>query len=238
MSETHDANVRTKLNATGKIPLASSAQAPAVVENPLLRGLIQSGSKMRTKLSAMLPASRAELFMAIESERARLNINLRRLAMEAGVSQPHYERLVRMAGRGITARFLIASLRGLKSVRPGADMRQAEDLSVARAAYAGCLAAAAAAWQTDVKMVELLLKRRGEFPGDAAWRLASKVRAAALYLASTELQIGGRALAALTGLTPAAVSYALNRVETQRDEETFEAAIEKAAQQVRGGDHG
>ena len=234
MIDIRDANLRTKLSVTGAGGTLRAANGPAGDENALLRGLIKSGAKLRTKLSAMLPAERAAVLMAIEAERIAMQVPRARFALEAGVSAPHFERLVRAAGRGVTTRFLMALMRGVKAVKAQDAAAAPVDIAAARTAYAACLAAAARAFKTDVGMVELLLKRRGEHPADAAWRLASKVRALALYLASTTVGIRGFMLAALTGLTPAAVSLSLNRIEELRDDDAYEATIEQAAQQVRG----
>jgi hypothetical protein len=154
------------------------------------------------------------------------------LCLTAGVSAPHYGRLKRAHGTGVTARLLIALLRGLKSVRAGFSDKRPKDLAMMNAAYAGCLSAAAAATGVEPEVVTLQLRRQGEYPGDAAWRAASKARAVALYLASTEVGISGAMLASLARLSPAAVSYALNRVEELRENESFDAALDKAAQQL------
>lgn len=222
MMRASDANVRTKLSG----PPPVDAQ---------LRAAIQSGAKVRTNLSAALPIERAALFMAIDAERVRLDIPMAALALAGGVSPPHYERLRRKAGHGVTARYLVAVLRGLRSVRAAdTSKKRPKDLSMARAAYVGCLAAAARAHGLALDVVEAQLKRKGEFTGDAAWREASKARASALYLASVEVGVPGGMLATLVGLSPAAVSLALNRVEDRRDEPDFDKAIEQAAEQVRG----
>jgi hypothetical protein len=214
--EIRDANVRTKLNAPGS-----------------LRALQRDGAKVRTKLNAMPPADRADLFMQIDRARADLGASMGRLCVEACVSSQHYERLRRAQGRGVTARLITTLHRALRTLHAGEIRNVAAHFEprLIAAAYRGCLAAALEAFAPDMTAAEALrlLARRGEYPGDGLWRKASQARRYALYLASTELGLRGSHLALVTGLTPAAVSISLGKVEDRMDEPDFERAMQVAA---------
>lgn len=218
---TLEANLRTKLNA---------AEA--------LRLLTQAGAKVRTKLNAMTPAARAEFFMAIEEARAALDVPMARLCAEAYVSAPHYERLVRVGGKGVTSRLITTLHRGLKTLQANVARELPRDMPPAMltAAYRGCLAAVIEAFAVEATADAVLkmLARKGEFPADAAWSRASRTRRLAIYLASTELGLRGHQIALITGLSPAAVSIALGKVEDAMDDAGFEASMQKAAEAVRG----
>jgi hypothetical protein len=194
--------------------------------------LIRAGSKLRRKLNAMLPADRARLFMAIEAERFTLNISRARLAVEAGVNHAWLGNVVRARGANVSPRMIVALLRALKTLR--ATERRPPHPGLVTAAYGACLAAACHTFAGDLGATRAQLKRPGSPTEDPDWMAAAQMRRIALYLASTELGIRGSELAAATRLTGAAVSIALNRIESERDDDAFDAACDRAAEMVRG----
>jgi hypothetical protein len=223
---------------TDKSILRANLSAEAAVNNARdhVRAAVQAGAKLRNRLGAMRPADRAALFMAIEAERDAMQLPRTQLCLLAGVSTPHCERLVRVNGSNVSVRFLVSMVRGLRSAKAGekAPAARLTDFILARAAYAGCLAAACSVTGANSDEVTVQLGRTGELTSDAAWRKASETRSIALYLASCELGLKPYLLATLSKLTPAAVSYALNRIELRRDDDPFDAALDRAAEKVRG----
>lgn len=214
-----DANCATKLNAPDYVQMAT-----------------RLGARLRPRLQTMTPAERAAVFRQIDAARIALAVTETRLCAEARVSRRHYVNLVAQNGEKATARCLLQLLRALRSVR--AMLRNGEYYDnpvVLRAAYRGCLSAAHQTLPCDLSLEEIdtYLSRRGEFPANANWRAATRLRAVAMYLASTELGAKGTQLAALTGLTPAAVSIALGKIEAARDDAQFDAGLERAAALVR-----
>lgn len=69
---------------------------------------------------------------------------------------------------------------------------------------------------------------------DPAWRLAAQVRELAAYCTVTELDLGAARVARAIGVTRAAVSLMLRRVEDQRDDPTVEEMVEAAARLISG----
>lgn len=232
-----DANPYGKLNAPSAERGKSNPYGKLNADDPL-RLATQAGARLRGKLSAMTPAARADFFMLIDAARANLQVTPARLCAEASVSRQHYSNLHVAKGRGVSARLLLTLLRALKTTRAGLA-RGVEDTvepRVIRAAYHGCVSAVivpfAVAMTADGALT--ILRRRSYSPGDANWLQACQIRRLALYLASTELGLRGGQLALIAGLTPAAVSIALGKIEDAMDDPHFEAAMEKAAQTVRG----
>lgn len=69
---------------------------------------------------------------------------------------------------------------------------------------------------------------------DPAWRKAAQVRELAAYCTVTELDLGAARVARAIGVTRAAVSLMLRRVEDQRDDPTVEEMVEAAARLISG----
>lgn len=114
---------------------------------------------------------------------------------------------------------LDAALRRLASPRPG----PAPD-DLVRAAYGGCLAAVAPRHGVDPEQAPATLAGP-ERPSNPDWRAASRARAEALYLAHTRLGVAQNLLAAVAGVTPAAVCLAIRGVEDRRDATAVDAAL-------------
>lgn len=114
---------------------------------------------------------------------------------------------------------LEAALRRLTAPRPGPPP---DDL--VRAAYGGCLAAVAPRHGVDPELAPATLAGP-ERPSNDHWRACSRARAEALYLAHTRLGVAQNLLAAIAGVTPAAVCLAIRGVEDRRDAAAVDAAL-------------
>jgi transcriptional regulator with XRE-family HTH domain len=66
------------------------------------------------------------------------------------------------------------------------------------------------------------------------WRRAAQVRELAVYCTVTELDLGGARVARAIGVTRAAVSLMLRRVEDARDDPSVDAMVEAAARLISG----
>lgn len=201
-----------------------------------LRYASRAGRHLRVKLGGLTPAGRANFFVALDVTRADIDVTRAALCAEAGVSQPHYYTLVAAAGAGVSARYLTSLVRALRTLQSGAERGLPADttLPVLQAAWRGCLSAACTRYGLDTDAAAAQLARPGEFPADANWRAASRARALAMYLASTELGLRGAQIAHITSVTPAAVHYQLAKCEDARDDAAFDAAVEAAAATIGG----
>ena len=164
--------------------------------------------------------SRTQL-SAVETERKSAGLSQARLAEAAGVNLRFY--LYILAGkRGASAKTvarLQAALRRLTAPRPGPTP---DDL--VRAAYGGCLAAVAPRHGVDPELAPATLAGP-ERPSNDHWRACSRARAEALYLANTRLGVAQNRLAAVAGVTPAAVCQSVRAVEARRDAGAVDAAL-------------
>lgn len=107
-------------------------------------------------------------------------------------------------------------------------------LQLTKATYGATLALLAGLQKQDLREVRLQFARGGEHAADKKWLAASRVRALALYLVNTALNVEQNYLARAAGITPAAVCLALRRVEDRRDDPKIKALIALAEKIVRG----
>ncbi|PPQ39354.1 hypothetical protein SAMN06265338_103197 [Rhodoblastus acidophilus] len=108
-------------------------------------------------------------------------------------------------------------------------------LELTRWAYAGALERTARFYGVTPEQVAETSPQRGA-TADAHWRACSHARQAAIYLVNTGAGIGQAKIAALLGLTPAAVCLALKDVEDRRDDPAFNEMIFGAMRAMAGRD--
>lgn len=110
-----------------------------------------------------------------------------------------------------------------------------EAATLTSCAYAGVLAVVCAAKGKNFLAVQRELARTGENAADKRWRAASELRAAAIYLLNTAGNVPPGLIARAVGITPAAVSLLLNRIEERRERASFDALLTTIEQTIRGG---
>lgn len=107
-------------------------------------------------------------------------------------------------------------------------------LTLTKATYNVVLAMVAAMHGAELAEVQAQLARTGEPNIDKRWRQAADIRAQAIYLVNTALNVEQHFLARASGLTPAAVCLALRRIEDRRDEPQIERLITFAETIIKG----
>jgi transcriptional regulator with XRE-family HTH domain len=170
-------------------------------------------------------------FQEIEALRRRGGLTVNELCRRACVWPSTYRRsLARThAPHGRTLARLEAALgqRG-RPKRPSSDNSE-----LVLSAYRGWAAHFASLLRIDVG------RALASDPGlranaSAEWRQAAQVRELAVYCVVTELNLGGAKVARAIGVTRAAVSLMLRRVEDARDDPTLSEMIEQAAALISG----
>lgn len=158
----------------------------------------------------------------IEKRRRELNLSKAKLASLAGISGSHYSDLVgrkHEPRRATIAKLKTALARHAKGEKPNTPSL----------IYRLCLVAVCQA--ENVAVSEVLAQepsRRATF--DPVWKQAADIRGQALYLAHVFCGVPQAQLAAAAGLTNAAVSLAMNRIEDacEPDDEPLFQLVETA----------
>lgn len=141
----------------------------------------------------------------IERKRRRLGISQSQLASFAGVNRSHYSDIVHRKKE--PRRDTVAKLRHALS-RYENGRAEAQPAMI----YRLCLLYVCQVEHVDFENVLAQdPKRRATF--DPAWKRAADAREKALYVSHTICGVPQRQLAAAAGVTPAAVSLAMGRVE-------------------------
>ena len=166
----------------------------------------------------------------IDMERRRLGLSQLELARRAGVRASVYYR----AASGKTrprAATLAAWEKALGKARPPRPASSLDDLI--RATYRGWAAHFAGKLGVEV---EAALNSDPSLRANAspAWAAAARVRELAVYCTVTELDLNGAKVARAIGVTRAAVSLMLRRVEDIRDDRATSEMIEAAARLISG----
>lgn len=148
----------------------------------------------------------------IERKRRQLGISASKLAGAAGINPNHYSDLVHR--RKQPRRDTIASLsQALSQYERGNSNASSVQI------YRLCLLTVCQFEKADLSAVlQADPKRRAT--SDPQWLRAAEVRRKALYLANAVCGVSQKQLASAAGLTPAAVSIAMNAVEDACDPDT------------------
>lgn len=142
----------------------------------------------------------------IEARRRALSIPKATLAAEAGTSRSHYDRLI--AGHRVNPAVAARFQRALTRIgRIGAGAPPAADLI-----YRLCVVLMAAEGNVDPRDV-LQQDPSRRATSDPQWMKAALVRSLGIYAANVLCGLSQVDLAKVSGMTPAAVSLALRRVE-------------------------
>lgn len=188
-----------------------------------------------TKLSAVLRSqapTKLSAITEIDIARERLGITGQALSHAAGFSLKYMQRA---RGRDVKPEHisrLRAALRQLSSANPAKAASIDDTLVVAT--YNSFLVHLASALGHDVVAIRAQLQREGQCTADKAWRAASHVRQAAIYLTNTALGVPQFRLARALDLTAAAVCLAIRAVEDRRDDPGFDAILNTTEQLVTG----
>ncbi|TYC51637.1 hypothetical protein FMN50_20365 [Rhodobacterales bacterium] len=146
-----------------------------------------------------------DAFWQIERKRRQLGLSANKLTTLAGINSNHYSDLV--ARKKHPRADTIAKLKIALSRH-----ERGEATTLPAMIYRLCLLSVC--MSEGVKIEDVLSQepsRRATF--DPVWKRAADLRAKALYIAHTVCGVPQKQLAAATGLTPAAVSLAMGRVE-------------------------
>lgn len=154
-------------------------------------------------------------FAAIEERRLKLGLSIDALLAAAGFSRSFYYRLDALPAE--RRRVALARLRIAMSRLAG----KPQDLAVSENrltlyTYLAVLALVCREKGVDPALVQANDPAR-KATADPDWLLAAQMRRLALYLANCGLGLNQAPLAKATGLTPAAVSLAIQKLEARRD---------------------
>lgn len=187
-----------------------------------------SGGLACQKLSAPHPLA------AIEARRLAAEITQADLARAAGIPLRTFMRM--LAGRSpVSATRLDRLARALdRLARKARSPLGVGETTLVRATLAGSMALMAPYSGLSAGEVAAALAGGEERTADPAWRRASHVRQAAIYVTNTVLGLPQRRLAEALDLTPAAVCLALQAVEDRRDDPDFDGVLTKAAAILTG----
>jgi transcriptional regulator with XRE-family HTH domain len=177
------------------------------------------------KLSASLA------FQEIEAARKKAGISQAALAVAAGISRNTYLRYLRRPGpvRPVLLAKLRRALRALEKAKAAPSKLEALTL----ASYAGFLEMTARHYGVTADEVRAASPQRGA-TASAHWKACAHARQAAIYLVNVGLGIEQARIAAMLGLTPAAVCLALKDVEDRRDDGAFDRMIIVAQRALTG----
>lgn len=178
------------------------------------------------------------LAKALDRRRAALGVSRRALAAEAGMSERGVAYLARgeRVGADATLARLKRALDRLDAGRGAAAGVLAPE--VVLAIFNGFLLSACTAFRVSADLARAIdpaTAPRGA-TADEATRRAHRARAVALYLSNVQAGLTQSQLAKALGIDKAAVSRALNRLEDAREEEGFEALVQRAARLMGEGE--
>ena len=170
-------------------------------------------------------------FPEIDAARRRAKLSARELCARAGVHCYVYYR-ARLGQTRPRASTLARLRTGLERGAPKLSKRNDAD-AVIRATFRGWCAYFAVRLGIDVA------KTLGSDPklranASLEWRQAARARELSVYCTVTELDLPGARVARAIGVTRAAVSLMLRRVEDTRDDPAIEAMVEEAARLMSG----
>ncbi|MCW2317452.1 transcriptional regulator with XRE-family HTH domain [Rhodoblastus acidophilus] len=171
--------------------------------------------------------------LQIDADRIAAGISQAALAMAAGISCDTYQRRLRRPET--VSSTLLIKLHGALRALVRNKAAPSPVIELTRWAYAGALERTARFYGVTPEQVAETSPQRGA-TADAHWRACSHARQAAIYLVNTGAGIGQAKIAALLGLTPAAVCLALKDVEDRRDDPAFNEMIFGAMRAMAGRD--
>lgn len=177
-------------------------------------------------------------FTEIENLRMRQGVTAHAMCQRAGIAPSVYYR-ARQRGsvRPLTGRRWLAVLNG--SNIP-ARRREAQNPELIRSVYRGYMLALAHRFFPGLPHEAAALEALAQAPArkansDPRWAAASRARELAIYCTVIDLGLPGNRVAGAIGVTRAAVSAMLRRVEDLRgDDPTIDTMIETAARLIAG----
>lgn len=168
---------------------------------------------MSGRAAAVRPAAAAPVG-EIEERRRQAGFSQEMLARAAGISSGYYRNALTGARQASPA--LVARLKsGLYRLERSAGEPQRHGTHVT---WRLAVVLAARLYGEDPAAV-LAHDPARRATADPQWLAAARVRERALYICHVICGLAQRELAAVAGMTPAAVSYAMGRVEDARDED-------------------
>ena len=150
--------------------------------------------------------------LTIEERRKSAGISQERLARSAGVASSYYRKLIKgdhQPSKAVLSRLSMAVGRALRGDEAG-------NLNVHAIYRLSVVVVCFSKGKNPVEVLKLDPKRRAT--SDREWQAGADIRQRSLYLAHVLCGVPQKHIAEAAGLTPAAVSLAMNRVEDSRDD--------------------
>jgi len=174
-----------------------------------------------------------ETFQDVEAARRRAGMTVNAMCHAAGVGAHLYYRA--RSGRTVPTPKTLERWRRALVGGPAAKRLSGAPVNstLLRATYRGYVAALAPEMGTAAP--EVLASDPGlRANSDPAWALAARVRALAVYCVVVEFDMPAARVAAAIGITRAAASAILKRVEDLRDEAGVDALVDRVGKLISG----
>jgi hypothetical protein len=165
-------------------------------------------------------------FMDIETQRKLQKISIARLCAASGVDNSTYFRIRsgEQLGRPDTQAKLASGLSAVRRGEKGSNSEKQFRIMCGLLAY-----------QMDIDVGRILRHDpQLKATSDPKWMEIQKLRDIAIYAMCTVLGTPGKEVARVARISEAAVSFALNRVETRRDEPVLDRMFSSLEQAVQG----
>jgi transcriptional regulator with XRE-family HTH domain len=208
---------------------------------PVVSAASLSAATRKVPRSVFRPVSAASLsadgrIRDIDDRRSATGLSHMQMCQRAGISEDTWLRLRRgdHPPRPSTLRKLRAALRAKSDQANTRAAVHGQFIELVATAFVGVLAIVCAIKRKNFLNINRLLARPGEQTADPLWRKASDLRAVAMYLLSIACNVPQAVIARAVGLTPAAVSLALTKIEARRDDARFDAELARIEQIIRG----